>query len=47
MSYLETSIEIRSAVQTQKGGDTMQEKVSAGVSLKCGLRKDEFDYDGT
>lgn len=46
MSYLETSIEI-SAVQTQKGGDTMQEKVSAGGSLKCGLRKDAFDYDGS
>ena len=47
MSYLETSIEARSAVQTQKGGDTKQGNVCAGVSLKAELRKEEFDQDGS
>lgn len=43
MSYLETPIEARSAAQTYRGGDTKQGKVCAGVCLKAGLRKGEFD----
>lgn len=47
MSYLETSIEATSAVQPQKGDDTKQGKVCAGVSLRAGLRQEEFDPDGS